>query len=127
MPAERAQLSLDLSFTDAEFQKLIFGRIPEQMEDKWFIFFEPPWLHFHRSWTGDCIYQVRFHSDGSTQRIAEVVANRNPNQYRPQTDEQDTLLVSILLYDQVGRDSNALWEKYAQSRKSRGNSPRDSP
>jgi hypothetical protein len=36
------------------------------MEDKWFLFVEDGVLHCHRSWSGLCIFQVRFEasSDG---------------------------------------------------------------
>ncbi|WP_055669727.1 hypothetical protein [Desnuesiella massiliensis] len=35
-----------------EFELLEYGRIPEVMEDKWFIYYDGGKLYFHRSWTG---------------------------------------------------------------------------
>jgi len=32
------------------------GLVPEEIEDKWFIYWEDDTLFFHRSWTGNCIY-----------------------------------------------------------------------
>ncbi len=112
MPAQRAALALDLAFDETEFQKLAAGSVPEAMEDKWFICFEHPWLYLHRSWTGFCVYQVRFESDGERHRVAEVIANRNSEQYREQGDAQDALLLTILLFNRVGRESEPLWQKY---------------
>ncbi len=42
------RVDLSLRFTHEQFTKLSEGLIPEQMEDKWFIFFEDGWLYFHR-------------------------------------------------------------------------------
>jgi hypothetical protein len=112
MPAQRARLELDLTFDDTEFQKLAAGLVPKEMEDKWFIYFERPWLHLHRSWTGFCVYQVRFESDGGRHRVIEAIANRNPEQYRTQSEAQDVLLLTVLLLNRVGHDSQALWKKY---------------
>jgi hypothetical protein len=46
------------SFTDDEFSKIGEGLIPKVMEDKWFIYFEQPYLFLHRSWTGKPVYRV---------------------------------------------------------------------
>ena len=35
-------------------------------EDKWFIYWENDTLFFHRSWTGVCVYIVRFTSPAGT-------------------------------------------------------------
>ena len=34
------------------------GIVPEQMEDKWFVYYDAPYLFLHRSWTGKPIYRV---------------------------------------------------------------------
>jgi hypothetical protein len=51
LPANRARLKLDRSFDAVEWDALQQGVIPEEMEDKWFIYEEGGWLNFHRSWT----------------------------------------------------------------------------
>lgn len=56
LPNEREHIDLPLIFDDTEGEKLRLGHIPEDMDDKWFIFFEKGWLYFYRSWTGDCIF-----------------------------------------------------------------------
>lgn len=37
---------------------LALGTVPEEMENKWFVFQEGDTLHFHRSWTGILVYRV---------------------------------------------------------------------
>ena len=120
MPAQRASLLLELTFDNVEFEKLAAGSVPKEMEDKWFSYFERPWLYLHRSWTGFCVYQVRFDADGGSNRVAEVAVNRNRDQYRGLSDEQDALLLKILLYQRVGRDCKALWQQYKASLPSGG-------
>src|SRR5437588_10029082 len=59
MPETKARMQVSQTFTDEEYQRMQMGTIPQEMEDKWFIYFEDGWFFFHRSWTGICIYQVR--------------------------------------------------------------------
>jgi hypothetical protein len=46
-------------FSASEFEQLKQGLVPERMEDKWFIYFDDPFLCFHRSWTGDAVYRLK--------------------------------------------------------------------
>ncbi len=39
-------------------ERLRQGLVPRQMEDKWFVFYEPPHLFLHRSWTGLPVFRV---------------------------------------------------------------------
>ena len=73
---ETAHLDLERVFTREDFARLCFGVVPRSMEDKWFVFFESPWLYLHRSWTGICVYQVRFAQSAAGVEIADVIANR---------------------------------------------------
>ncbi|MGH2603345.1 MAG: hypothetical protein ACRDJ9_28675, partial [Dehalococcoidia bacterium] len=65
LPDKHAKIALDRAFNAAEMTRIEAGLIPEAMEDKWFIYFDSNRLHFHRSWTGFCIYVVEFVRDGS--------------------------------------------------------------
>jgi hypothetical protein len=47
------------TFSDEEFAKIRNGLIPLGMEDQWFIFYEEPYLYFHRSWTGRPCYRLK--------------------------------------------------------------------
>jgi hypothetical protein len=57
----------------AEFEQLKLGLIPEVMEDKWFIYFETPHLHLHRSWTGQPVYRVTFREAGQHVEAIEAL------------------------------------------------------
>ena len=105
MPAARARLDLNRTFTDEEYQLLSLGRIPEVMEDKWFIYLDGDWISFHRSWTGYCIYQVRLAYEDGQYRIAEVWVNRDPAQYSGQDAESDAVILSGVLIDSFLLDS----------------------
>ena len=52
MPDARAAIAYTRGFDSTEHTRLIRGIVPEEMEDKWFVFYEASWLWFHRSWTG---------------------------------------------------------------------------
>jgi hypothetical protein len=58
-----------------EFQRLKRGSIPKSMDDKWFVFHEDDWVYCHRSWTGYCIYQLRFEQQGREMVVAEAWVN----------------------------------------------------
>ena len=48
LPPAREAIALDRTYTAPEFERLKAGHIPEAMEDKWFVFYEEPWLYLHR-------------------------------------------------------------------------------
>ena len=49
-----------LEFSLDEFERIKAGLIPQAMEDKWFIYYDSPFLFLHRSWTGEPVYRLRF-------------------------------------------------------------------
>lgn len=97
MPKLKTRLQLDLTFSTEEYQRISLGLVPEQMEDKWFIYLEGEWLYFHRSWTGHCIYQLRLEPDGNGYKVAEAWVNRNPDQYTEADDSYDATLLTFLI------------------------------
>ncbi len=97
LPKRRITIPLSRTFSQAEFERIRQGLIPEQMEDKWFIYWENERLYFHRSWTGFCIYVVRFASEGDSHRLVEAEVNRNPKQYEETSDKHDAEMVSWLI------------------------------
>ena len=84
LPSKRITIPLNRSLTLSEMQRLRSGLVPEQMEDKWFIYWQNDRLFFHRSWTGFCIYEVRFTSQGDCYRMVDADVNRDPEQYSGQ-------------------------------------------
>ena len=97
MPPNRSQLSVQRAFTEQEFERICYGLIPEQMEDKWFIFFEADTLYFHRSWTGYCIYQLRLRQEEANHTVVDALVNREPGQYSGADDSYDERLLMFLI------------------------------
>jgi hypothetical protein len=106
MPKENITVQLSKKFSNQEMTKMKQGSIPESQDDKWFIFYEDNKLYFHRSWTGFCIYIVKFEEKDDGYTTTEVIINRNKKQYTSENDAIDVDVVNILLdglkYDQYG-------------------------
>ena len=94
MPERREQLAFERTFTAEEFAKIEAGHIPEEMEDKWFVYFEDDWLYFHRSWTGYCIFQLRLIEADEGWHVAEAWVSRDESQYGLQEAEEDLELLT---------------------------------
>jgi len=97
LPARRTTVRLDRVFSPDEMDCIRMGFVPMQMEDKWFIYWKDNCLFFHRSWTGFCIYVVRFIAEGETWRMIEADVNRDPRQYKVTDDDLDAGLISYLV------------------------------
>jgi len=104
MPEQKKWIPVDRIFSEEEYQRLQIGLVPQEMEDKWFIYFEEGWLFFHRSWTGRCIYQVRVEPCGpqgvlsaSQYRIAETWVSRDASIYRYTDDDHDRALLLFFI------------------------------
>jgi hypothetical protein len=78
MPELVARLAYKRSFSAEEFALLQRGLMPEQMEDKWFIVWQDDALWCHRSWTGLCVYCLRFVADEGRYVVIEALVNRDP-------------------------------------------------
>jgi hypothetical protein len=97
VPAKRKPLELSLLFSVDEGERIRRGHIPEDMDDKWFIFFEAGWLYFHRSWTGHCIYGVRLDSAPNGVRLVNAWVNDDNEQYKSPGLETDLQMVQQLI------------------------------
>jgi hypothetical protein len=91
------RIDIDLVFTVKQFSKLRMGLIPQQMEDKWFIYYEKDWLYFHRSWTGDGIYKAKLNKITDGYAITEFWAERNQEKHRNENDNADITTFSFLI------------------------------
>jgi ADP-ribose pyrophosphatase YjhB (NUDIX family) len=106
MPDRRDPLSLRLELSWEEMGRVAAGHLPQEMEDKWFVLFEHPWLSFNRSWTGFCIYCVRWAEFAGRWSISEAWVNRDPQQYTGTDAGWDERLIRHLLhsYFRAGED-----------------------
>lgn len=103
-------IQIDLHFTDQQFSKLIIGLIPEQMEDKWFIFYENDWLYFHRSWTGFGIYKAQLKKETDGYSIKRFWAERSEEKYNNEDDNADIENFSFLIArGLLGNDVNQIY------------------
>lgn len=95
-PKDYTTLAYQKNYSLEEYDKLQYGYVPEQMEDKWFIFFEDNKLYFHRSWTGICIYIVEFLISEDLVEVSNTKVNRSKGEY---TDEEiDSKDIEILTH-----------------------------
>ena len=97
LPARRDRSKLALLYTDAEGERIRRGYVPQNMDDKWFIFFEDGWLYFHRSWTGACIYGVRLDGSPNGVRVSDAWVSGEKEQYRSPGPEHDAGLIQQLI------------------------------
>jgi hypothetical protein len=97
MPQKRNLLEFTRHFSQAEFDLLSLGELPQKMEDRWFIFLEGSWLFFHRSWSGACIFQLRLRPDQHGYGVAEAWVNRDTQQYNSGGPANEIELLSMLV------------------------------
>lgn len=99
LPRSRESLGLLRHFNHAEFILIRKGFIPDSMDDKWFIYFDPVRfeLRMHRSWTGFCIYALRFREDSEGVEISESWVNRKSKQYSSTDTRYDAEVASGLI------------------------------
>jgi len=97
MSETKAPLGFSGRYSGADFTKIRAGYFIKDMDEKWFIYYEEPWLYFHRSWTGICIYQIHFASDGEGWNAVESWAAHDPDNYTQEQNEHDKHLVGKLI------------------------------
>ena len=81
-PDKNESFEYDRFFSDLDAEKIMLGHVPQDMEDKWFIYAENGWVYFHRSWTGNCIYKIKLDGSPAGVRVTDAYVNRDPEQYK---------------------------------------------
>ncbi len=85
-------------WTDAEWELISRGHTSRDMDDKWDIVVDGHWVHFHRSWTGHGIYDLRFSRvDGGWQIVEARVCGDRSWYRRDLTDEQEREQIERLI------------------------------
>lgn len=97
MPDACVSGPLRRDFTDNEMGLIRMGSIPEEMEDKWFVYFAENRLFFHRSWTGFCIYVVDFAVESGRNTTGRVAINRETDQYSETDIAHDLCILHFLI------------------------------
>lgn len=106
MTESKAQIPLDLIYTNREFASIAQGYIPKDMDDRWLVVVEDGHIFFYRSWTGVMIYDCSFGEIGDKIQISSMYVNRNASEYSNADDESDILKVKDLLRWLVSQNSN---------------------
>jgi hypothetical protein len=83
------KINIELTFSQEQFDKIKNGLIPQEMEDKWFIFYEKNWLFFHRSWTGHGIYKTEIKEKNGSYFINEFFVEKNKEKYSCNSEDED--------------------------------------
>ncbi len=97
MPSLRKELLIEGSYSSQEVSQMRYGYIPADQQDKWFIYFDGDWLHFHRSWTGSCIFQMLLVAEEDYFRADRLLVNQDPTQYKMNDDTYNLSLVAYLI------------------------------
>jgi hypothetical protein len=103
MPEQRTLLRYARWLPNEYYSAMSFGFVPQGMDDKWFAYVRDDRLYMHRSWTGYCLYEIRFERIpewlGGGYLASEAVANRNPQQHDAADDLEDARLLDRLVYN----------------------------
>ena len=98
MSDEIRELPINILFTRAQFNQIKYGRIPLEMGDRWFIFYEEPILYFHW-WMGSCIYKV-FLEERREDIITKKIIVVNDESIKPLKNDTNEIndLISTIKY-----------------------------
>ena len=96
LPDRHTVIELQLSYLQDDRLKIVTGFIPRQMEDKWFVYYDEGILYFHRSWTGNCIYQVHVLDADTRFVFTHAEVKRDPEQYSETDDDYERQMISFL-------------------------------
>ena len=80
------KMEVSISLNYEQLIKLKLGRIPNTMEDKWFIYYYDKHIHFHRSWTGFEIFRAKINTTENGCQINQFLVEQNPEIYTQNID-----------------------------------------
>ena len=103
MPELHEEFELGLAITAKEKELLELGHIPDAMEDHWFMYYEDDVVHYHRSWTGICIFEARVEPSDEGYVVSRVRVNRDPEEHGNNDIDYDKQVLSELILWEIGR------------------------
>jgi ADP-ribosyl-[dinitrogen reductase] hydrolase len=92
-PQRTIELPLDITLDAEEMERLRYGVVPQDMDDRWFAFFADGSLQLHRSWTGNWIASVEFRPIERGSRAIKAEVSRETSQYNSAGIEEDARLL----------------------------------
>ncbi|WP_345950040.1 hypothetical protein ABDD95_01015 [Mucilaginibacter sp. PAMB04274] len=101
MPETIAETVLNTKMSDQEYEALVHGFWPKDMEDRWLMYVEAEWVYLHRSWTGHCVFKARVEVHGNLHVLTTLHINRDVSQYKSTNlgadiDEFNSVLNSLI-------------------------------
>lgn len=107
MPERHIDVPFHMDLTPEQIDTLSWGHRPFEMEDKWFTYMEDGILHIHRSWTGNCIFEVRIGECG--EHVVRI--NRDPMQYKSDDHDKDLEMLAnlIRIWSSESNDPYGMW------------------
>jgi hypothetical protein len=82
-------IKADIRLTEKQLARIRHGLRPEEMEDKWFAYYDNERLCLHRSWTGAKIYEAKFLKLDMEYIVSEIVVERDIELYSNTDDVED--------------------------------------
>ncbi len=97
MPLLTKEISVDIKLSAREFNKVQAGFSPKSMDDRWFIYYDDHKIYMHRSLSGCCIYTAEILQEKEKYSIQQIIANRDPSEYKETEDNCDRVIFKEVL------------------------------
>ena len=81
------RLDVSIVLNIEQFHKMKLGLVPNEMEDKWFAYFDKEHIHFYRSWTGYEIFKAKIITNEKGYQINEFWVEQSPEKYMELIDD----------------------------------------
>jgi 8-oxo-dGTP diphosphatase len=109
LPNQHCRVELNITFSRMQAACIMLGYLPEEMEEKWFSFYENNVLYQHSSWTHICVDEIYFTelADGSF-KATHALVNRDPAEYRETDADEDKRRIQQALRDLMTLDRGGI-------------------
>jgi hypothetical protein len=97
LPKKREPLHFTALYTDARAEDVLMGHLPEDMDDRWFIYSDDGWIYFLRSWTGACIFAMKLDGSPAGVRVVDSWASRETSEHTSTDAAQDRRTLANLI------------------------------
>ena len=85
------------TFDAHQLELLKRGFIPRNMDDKWFIYYEEPYLYLHRSWTGLPKYRVTLKNIANGADVSEALCSSPLADISPVSLDYEAALLDLFV------------------------------
>ena len=82
LPQPREPLGFERVFTRQEADLLCAGFKPRDMDDRWSLRYDAPWLYVARSWTGFVVFGLELEVTDTSAAVQSSWVSRDPEQYK---------------------------------------------